>query len=55
MDWKLLWKFLLILTLGGYSLLAVVVVIGGIKNMIDMFKDLSLPAEADASAVADEH
>jgi hypothetical protein len=44
MDWKLLWKILLILTLGGYSLLAIVVVIGGISNIIDMFKDLSTPS-----------
>ena len=51
MDWKSLWKVLLILTLGGYSLLVVVVVIGGIKNIIDMFKDLSSPSEANSDTI----
>jgi hypothetical protein len=45
MDWKLLWKFLLILTLCGYSLLTLIVVIGGIHNIIDMFRDLTSQSE----------
>ena len=48
MDWTLLWKFLLIVTLGGYSLLTIIVVIGGIYNIIDMFRDLTSPPETNA-------
>ncbi|MFC2165696.1 hypothetical protein ACFLT2_11955 [Acidobacteriota bacterium] len=40
MNWVPFWKFVLILTLGGYSLLVVIVAIGGIKNIISMLKDL---------------
>ncbi len=40
MNWANFWKFLLILTLAGYSLLVVVVAIGGIKNIKAMLKDL---------------
>ena len=40
MNWSLVWKFILILTLAGYSLLVVIVLSGGIKNIIDMLKDL---------------
>ncbi len=40
MNWAFFWKFILILTLAGYSLLVVIVMIGGIKNIIAMLKDL---------------
>ena len=47
MDWELLWKVLLILTLGGYSILVIVVFFGGLKNIAEMLKDLSVPADQD--------
>ena len=40
MNWAHFWKFVLISTLVGYSLLVVIVTIGGIKNIIAMLKDL---------------
>jgi len=40
MNWPLFWKSILILTLAGYSLLVIFVISGGIKNIIDMLKDL---------------
>ena len=40
MSWELLWKVFLIATLSMYTLLVVIVSIGGIKNIKDMFKDL---------------
>ncbi len=43
MNWAQLWKFVLIFCLSAYSLLVVVVIIGGIGNIIDMLKDLSAP------------
>jgi hypothetical protein len=39
-NWILFWKIVLILTLAGYSLLVIIVISGGIKNIIDMLKDL---------------
>jgi hypothetical protein len=48
MEWTLLWKFLLILTLGGYSLLTLIVVIGGIHNIIDMLRDLTSLSETNS-------
>ena len=45
MSWDLLWKLFLILTLGSYTILVVVVLFGGAKNLKDMFKDLSQPDE----------
>lgn len=45
-SWQLIWKIVLIFTLGGYSLLAVIVFIGGIRNIIDMLKDLGMPLES---------
>jgi hypothetical protein len=41
MNWLLLWKGVLLFTLFGYSILAVVVFFGGIKNIVAMLKDLS--------------
>ena len=40
MSWELLWKIFLIFTLAAYSILVVIVFFGGIRNIIDMFKDL---------------
>ena len=41
MNWALLWKCVLILTLSGYALLVITVFLGGIKNIAAMFKDLT--------------
>jgi nitrate reductase NapE component len=46
MNWELLWKAVLILTLCGYSLLAVIVIIGGVGNIIDMLRDLRKPVDS---------
>jgi hypothetical protein len=45
MSWVLLWKSLLILTLSAYSILVIVVFIGGLGNIRDMLKDLTESAE----------
>ena len=42
MSWVLLWKLFLLFTLTSYSILVVVVFVGGIKNLKDMFKDLTV-------------
>ena len=47
MNWVLLWKTVLIFTLSGYSLLAVIVIFGGIKNIKDMLRELSGAAEEE--------
>lgn len=39
------WKFILILTLSSYSLLVIIVSIGGMKNLIQMLKELKEPLE----------
>ena len=41
MSWELLWKSILILTLSAYSILVIIVFVGGLKNIKDMFKDLN--------------
>lgn len=43
MSWALFWKIVLIFCLSAYSLLVVIVLFGGIKNIIDMLKELSGP------------
>lgn len=43
MNWALFWKFVLIFTISAYSILVVIVIIGGIKNIVDMLKDLGAP------------
>jgi len=43
MNWVILWKGVLLLTLIGYSLLVVIVFFGGINNIIAMLQDLSSP------------
>jgi hypothetical protein len=47
MIWKILWKSVLLFTLCGYGILVIIVISGGIGNIIDMFKDLksSTPPE----------
>lgn len=43
MSWALFWKIILIFCLSAYSLLVVAVSIGGVKNIIDMLKELGAP------------
>jgi len=45
MTWMHLWKFVLILTLFSYSLLVIIVSIGGVKNLVQMLKELSEPPD----------
>ncbi len=47
MNWTLLWKTVLIFTLCGYGLLVVIVIFGGVKNIVDMLKDLTNPVDRD--------
>jgi len=47
MSWSLLWKVFLILTLGFYSVLVIVVLLGGIKDVKSMFKDLTSGEESE--------
>jgi len=45
MTWMQLWKFILILTLSTYSLLVIIVSIGGAKNIVQMLKELKEPPD----------
>lgn len=45
MTWMHLWKFVLILTLSAYSLLVIIVSIGGMKNLVQMLKELKEPPD----------
>ncbi|UCE42931.1 MAG: hypothetical protein JSV17_08275 [Candidatus Aminicenantes bacterium] len=45
MNWELLWKCLLIFTLVGYSLLVIIVIFGGARNIVDMLRDLTKPPD----------
>ena len=45
LSWQLIWKIVLIFTLAGYSLLAIVVFCGGIGNIIDMLTELRMPLD----------
>ncbi len=45
MTWMQLWKFVLVLTLSAYSLLVIIVSIGGTKNLIQMLKELQEPPD----------
>ncbi len=47
MNWELLWKAVLIFTLSGYSLLVIIVIIGGASNIVDMLRDLTKPPDQD--------
>ncbi len=43
MSWALFWKIVLIFCLSAYSLLVLIVIFGGIRNIIDMLKELGAP------------
>jgi hypothetical protein len=45
MNWTLLWKCVLIFTLSAYSLLVIIVIFGGTKNIVEMLKELGAPRE----------
>jgi hypothetical protein len=45
MNWVFLWKAVLILTLSAYSLLVVVVFFGGLKNIVQMLRELREPPD----------
>lgn len=45
MNWTLLWKIVLILTLSAYSLLVIVVFFGGLRNIVQMLRELREPSD----------
>ena len=45
MIWVLLWKIVLIFTLSAYSILVIIVISGGIKNIKDMLEELKSPPD----------
>jgi len=45
MNWVLFWKLILIFTFSAYSLLVIIVFFGGIKNIIEMLKELGAPRD----------
>jgi hypothetical protein len=45
MNWTLFWKIVLILTLSAYSLLVVVVFFGGLRNIVQMLRELREPSD----------
>lgn len=47
MNWALVWKFVLVFTLSAYSSLVIIVVFGGLRNIVDMLKELSAPREEE--------
>ena len=47
MNWAMLWKAVLIFTLAGYSLLVIIVIFGGVGNIVDMLRDLTKPPDQD--------
>jgi len=46
MSWITFWKITLILTLSCYSLLVIVVLIGGLKNVVQMLRELREPPDS---------
>lgn len=48
MSWEILWKAVLLLTLSVYSLLVITVIFGGIRNIIDMLRELRMPLQEDS-------
>ena len=48
MNWQIFWKIVLILTLSAYSLLVIVVMFGGLKNIVQMLQELREPPEPDS-------
>ena len=56
MNWTILWQIILIFTLIAYGLMATVVLIGGISNIRDLFRDLSAaPADPDRKTPDKRH
>lgn len=47
MNWELLWKAVLIFTLSGYTLLVIIVIFGGARNIVDMLRDLTKPPDKE--------
>ena len=47
MSWVTLWKYILIIGVSLYSILLVVVAIGGFKDVLSMLKELSEPEEGN--------
>ena len=47
MNWTFFWKLVLLFTLFAYALLVIVVFFGGIKNIVEMLKELSAPREEE--------
>jgi hypothetical protein len=45
MNWMLFWKITLILTLSCYSLLVIIVIIGGMRNVVQMLRELREPPD----------
>ncbi len=45
MTWMQLWKFILIFTLSAYSLLVIIVSLGGMKNLFQMLQELKEPPD----------
>lgn len=45
MNWVMFWKAVLVFTLVGYSVLAVIVFIGGLGNIADMLRELRKPVD----------
>jgi hypothetical protein len=41
MNWEILWKIVLVFTLSTYTVLVVIVLFGGIKNLKEMLEDLT--------------
>ena len=45
MSWMNFWKAVLILTLSAYSILVVIVFFGGLRNIVQMLKELREPPD----------
>ncbi len=43
--WALLWKFVLIFTFVAYTIMFVIVTVGGVGDIKHLFKDLKSPPE----------
>jgi hypothetical protein len=45
MNWVMFWKAVLVFTLCGYSILVIIVFFGGLRNIVDMLRELKAPVE----------
>ena len=52
--WLALWTGLLLVTLAAYSVLVVVVTIGGFSDMVAMFRQLDKGAQKEEAAKPDD-